>query len=321
MDIKSIFKSVLTYDTDEDGFMLPRRFSESQKAKYDKLPHRAYAYANAGMLMDFYTDADEISFEYVVYNSWTTMFKDSTPTFDIFENDILTKSTELSYSDAGCVHNMRYTCEKSGEKKITVVFPANAVVAVRNIKIGNFRPTEEKKRKFLILGDSISSGLQNNTASNNYALSLRRFFDADFLNQSVGGDCFNADILEKTDFEPTDVIVALGTNEMVFTQKLEKSEKNIKSYFARLSELFGDKKIYAVTPIWTTMAKSDPESFKLLLGIAEKTAQTASEYGYTVIDGMKLVPHDKRYYSDALHPNDLGFAHYSLNIIKALLNP
>ena len=47
--------------------------------------------------------------------------------------------------------------------------------------------------------------------------------------------------------------------------------------------------------------------------------QQALKYGFTVIDGFTLVPHRTEYFEDnRLHPNDLGFALYTQNLIKAL---
>jgi len=49
-------------------------------------------------------------------------------------------------------------------------------------------------------------------------------------------------------------------------------------------------------------------------------AEEAEKRGFTVIDGFTLVPHRIEYYEDArLHPNDLGFALYTQNLIKALI--
>ncbi len=319
MDIKTIFKGTLYFSEEENGFFMPMRFSKEQLERYERLPNGAYAKANAGVLAEFYTDAKKMSFDYIVHKSWTTMFRDSNPTFDIFEDDVLYESIKLEYQSEGSVHTTEHIFAKAGKKKVTVVFPCNAVVSVANFDIGDFEPTKVSKRKFLIIGDSISQGLLDNTSSNNYPFFLRRFFGADYLNQSVGGDRFDASALMDINFEPTDVIVALGTNDMVYTGSLKKSCESIASFFEKFDKMYGGKNVTVITPPWITVEKTQPASYALLRGIAAETERVAKEYGYRVADGEKLVPHTERYYSDDEHPNDLGFAHYALNLIKELI--
>lgn len=319
MDVKDLFRGALSLNTDEDGFIMPIRFTEKQLARYSKLPNGAYAQAPAGVIMDLYTDASEISFDYAVYKSWTTMYSDSAPTFDVWENHRLAENLTISYSDEGNVHSVSYCCKNQGEKHITVVFPANAVLAVGNFKLGNFRPAERPRERVLVLGDSVSQGFMNNSASNNYPFLLCRFLGAELLNQSVGGEYFCADALDETGFQPDRVIVALGTNDMVFVNNYAKTQEGIAEYFAKLRTLYGDKKITVITPTALTDEDELPESKQLLLKISECAAKTAYDYGCDVVNGRDLLPCTKRYYSDNLHPNDLGFAHYTLNLIKAIL--
>ena len=47
--------------------------------------------------------------------------------------------------------------------------------------------------------------------------------------------------------------------------------------------------------------------------------ENALQYGFTVIPGIDLVPHDPGFFSDAsLHPNDAGFDYYADNLIREL---
>ena len=43
--------------------------------------------------------------------------------------------------------------------------------------------------------------------------------------------------------------------------------------------------------------------------------------GINLIDGLKLVPHNKKYYlPDGNHPNDLGYRHYASRLGKILFS-
>lgn len=311
-----IFKGALSFDVDAHGFITPYRFTKKQLSVYEKKPNGLYAKATGGILAEFYTDASEISFSYAVHKAWTDMFDDSTPTFDIFENGTLTSSKELRFLNKDEAYDISYECESSGEKKITVVFPANAIVSVGNFKIGSFRTVDYFKKSFLVLGDSLSQGLLNNTASNNFPFLLRRFLDADFINQGVGGDGFFSNALDAVGFIPDFVIIELGTNDMAFVGDFEKTKGHIAAYFKRYNELYEGIKTYVITPAWLSDAKENTEKMSLLLKIAKEVKRTSENYGFTVIDGQSIIPHNKRYYSDDAHPNDLGFAHFALNLAK-----
>ena len=47
----------------------------------------------------------------------------------------------------------------------------------------------------------------------------------------------------------------------------------------------------------------------------KKVYEKLSDY---IIDGFDLVPHDKKYFADEVHPNDDGFAFYGDNLTKEL---
>ena len=41
--------------------------------------------------------------------------------------------------------------------------------------------------------------------------------------------------------------------------------------------------------------------------------------GFAVIDGEKLIPHDKRYFSDDTHPNDAGHRICGMRLARVLI--
>lgn len=319
MDIKSIFKGCVDIVTDENGFMTPERFTKKQLAHYKKLNNEMYARAPAGTIAEFFTSADEISFSYTVHKALTPFSDLLTPTFDVYEDDVLVESLPLPNRESDEVLKAKHKCEQSGTKKITVVFPCNAVISVGNFDIGDFEPTENRPRRFLILGDSISQGLLQNTATNNYPFMLRRFFDADILNQSVGGDTMKTNVPDATGFAPTDIIIALGTNDMAFTCDIDETKKDIEKYYDLVQELYPDARKIVVSPPWLADSKTNNGRFQLLLKICEAEEAAAQRRNWLYVDGQKNVPHTRHYFSDEVHPNDLGFAHYSLNLISAVI--
>ena len=301
----------------EDGFFLPLRFTEKQYLRYLDIPRCPYPYATAGVELDFYTDADSISFRYSTKEIWNWWEKGD-PSFDLYENGEFAAFYPIS-SEGGTV---TYRCRSAAAKKrITVYFPGNAAVAVAPISIGTAVPTPERKRKFLILGDSISQGLMGNSASFSYTQQVKRFFDADMLNASVGGDCFDVTALDPDNgFIPTDVIVALGTNDTFFLKDHAIIVPNMKAYLELVKTLYADAEITVISPPWLTDGETtSKEQYQSILRFSEEIYEKATSLGFRYVDGGAMVPHDARFFSDTAHPNDLGFSQYALHLIKRLL--
>ena len=76
-------------------------------------------------------------------------------------------------------------------------------------------------------------------------------------------------------------------------------------------------KIVSILPLWTVWNASQP-NFK---GDKREALQKIyEEYSDFVIDGYALIPHDPKYLSDEVHPNDEGFKFYGDNLSKELAN-
>ncbi len=317
-EITSIVKGAVQIKY-EDGYAFPLRFTDYQLERYKGIPRCIFAYATAGIELDFMTDADEISFLYRTKEVWN-WWKDSHPCFDIYENGEFSEfvQTELANSEGRVV----YHCHSGGKRKrITIYFPCNAEVLFKVVNLGNVEPTPERKRKFLILGDSISQGLMGNSASFNYASQIKRFYDADMLNLSVGGDCYDETALDPDiNFKPTDIIVALGTNDVYFFKIHELITENMNKYLDRVKKLYGYSDITVISPPWITDSNAGAaEQYKENVRFSAEIANKCRVMGFRYVSGESLIPHNERFFSDTAHPNDLGFSLYAINLIKALL--
>lgn len=316
--LTDVFKGVVQV-REQDGVFTPLRLTDYQLTRYREIPRCCYPYATAGIKLEFITDAPEISFGYQYGGTWT-FWKDSVPQFDVYENDLLTEFFPFDLESEAPTQFVRYQRRESGPSKITVYFPHNAELRVCSLSLGNYTPTPVKDRTFLILGDSISQGLMGNSASFCYTALLERFFQCELLNQSVGGDCFDAAALDPAlPYRPTDVLVALGTNDVFFIKDLPAIKRNIADYFARVRQLYGSACIRVVTPPYLTDAEEIPNEFGMVLEVSREIERRCQEYGWQCVDGMKLVPHHPRFFSDHAHPNDLGFAQYALNLIRQMI--
>ena len=77
---------------------------------------------------------------------------------------------------------------------------------------------------------------------------------------------------------------------------------------------------FAILPIWRADAKSGKQKYEGSLDEAcEFIAETASKYGFHIIDARPFLPQCPEFFWDGrLHPNDLGFADYAKGLIAEI---
>lgn len=320
-DYVGIFKGTVSVDQNEGEYM-PVRLTEKQFCRYKRIPRCVFPYASAGIKMEFVTDTEEISFSYLYTAAWTH-FEGNIPTFDIYVNGVLKNILPIETDRKNQWINLSVKlCKENERNKITVYFPHNAAIKIKNISIGDFGTSDPKKRRLLVMGDSISQGLMGNTSSLTYAEIYARFFDMEILNQSVGGDCFDEEAIdENINYEPTDVIVALGTNDVAFYNDYDLIEVNAKKYLEKIHTLYNNCDVTVVTPPGQlSWDKTDKNRAEMLKRIREFISGECVKHGFYVLRGHELLPENQRFYIDDTHPNDLGFSQYAVNLIKAKLS-
>ena len=178
--------------------------------------------------------------------------------------------------------------------------------------------------KILCLGDSITQGYDAYHSSLSYVNRISEALDADILDQAVGGEIFDQKILdEELPFDPDLITVAYGTNDWAVQPNKETFLTAAEAFFKRIKEIYPDKKIVYISPIWRgdyqrpfgnqdTQVGAFDESVKALQALAK-------EYGLFVVEGIPLTPHISDFFADQiLHPNDLGFGFYAENLLQAL---
>jgi hypothetical protein len=91
-----------------------------------------------------------------------------------------------------------------------------------------------------------------------------------------------------------------------------------KSFFNKLTTLYPEAKIYAITPVWCS-SEGEPKAMGYLYETRKEIEQIAGRFkSVHIINGLKMVPNMPEYFVDGVHPNDLGFMHYGLNLLKEI---
>lgn len=315
-NLEKIFKGVVSVK-EEDGVIEPQRFTDKQLETYKNINEETTfkrAKSLAGVMMEFVTEARKISFDFEVCEycrEWTG--------FDVYENDVLKSvDTREGINSNG---SFLYELEEQGKVKITIYFMFSANLKLKNLDLGEVEYVTEEKINYLALGDSITQGMHNKSASMSYPSILGRIYNLNVLNHGVGGYWFDKKSLDpELPFNPDIITVAYGANDIMMSYRngndAEYVGKKAEEYLNELISIYPDAHVKLITPIWLGVEREN-EAVKIHASlIREELTRVASELSVDVIDGEKLVPHDSFYYSDSpqVHPNDTGFLHYALNL-------
>ena len=137
--------------------------------------------------------------------------------------------------------------------------------------------------------------------------------DIGILNQGNSGFVYDEGSIEKV-CEPKIVVTAYGINDF-HRKNIELIDKDTTEFLQKLKETYKNSKIVSILPLWTVWNGND-ENYKVAERNCIKTI--CEEYSDYIIDGYNLVPHNKKYFADELHPNDQGFAFYGDKLTKEL---
>lgn len=204
------------------------------------------------------------------------------------------------------------------EARITVYFPSHSVGKFKSLELddGAYVRPHKFDKKILFMGDSITQGFEAKFDSLSYANKVSRYFNADSIIQGVGGACFFPETLEFVPIDFDFVVVAYGTNDFNRYGSVADFKTPLSEYMSKLSGLYGDKKIFVISPLWRKL--NTPEVYAELERYREEIESEAQKYGFINVDGCSLVPPVESLYTDGLHPNDTGFSLYAENLIKVI---
>ena len=302
--------------TENDGGFRFSRMTESQAATFTGMNEtfEPKCRTNSGVRLDFETDSSflEMRWNKPVFAASTFCF------FDVFVDGVL------------LLHSGTYDCEAEsngafsltlpeGVHRVQVFLPTKAGVCLTAVKLSDGAqvvPCRPAKR-ILIHGDSITQGYDAVFPSGCYANILARHYNAEILNQAVGGAFFHPSVPEHAgefDF----ALVAYGTNDWS-KKDIQRFRADAEAFFERFRTLYPDLKAYAILPIWRADALTKENTAGDLMECRTLLGEMAAKRGFIVLDDYQLVPHDVRLFSDRrLHPNDAGFEVYAQRLIEMI---
>lgn len=275
-----------------------------------ELGHRACV--TTGVRLDFHTDARSLTF-----------VADSEGKYELFVDDLLRKQFWVG-TDIPCGEPAHFDlCDALGNEKesyrVTLHFPNHKVGSLSLVELegATYAHRHEFDCKILMIGDSITQGWNAKYNSLSYAHHVSRFFNADIVDQGIGGAYFLPESFDRIDFDPDIVMVAYGTNDFSKRKTYESLREYAGGHLDLIAEEYRDKKIFVLSPIWR--GKREGKAMGSFEGCRAVIAEEAEKRGMIHIDGLALVPPIPEFFADEyLHPNDMGFSLYALNLIREM---
>jgi len=306
--LKPLFTGAASFG-EENGYLKLCRYTKKQMEFYKRTSDRNFlrAGASAGIILDFNTDSTNLSFNCKTIRASSLQMG----YIDIYVNGKLKVHEGKNDADENeIIFDLKMPV---GNKRVTIYFPCLFSSQIKYFKIDKDSYIEKinKDKKFMFFGDSITQGYISEFPSLSYANLIGSRFNAEIMNQAIGGEYFDATHLDDTlEFTPDVIFVAYGTNDWNSEKDIT---KNATEYFDRLTDLYPNAKIIDILPIWRTDIEIKNETRKYSFDTARSyIKEVCSKYqNITVLDGFDYVPHFKNFYFDHVHPNELGYSYYA----------
>jgi lysophospholipase L1-like esterase len=329
-NVKKYFKNAYDVKICDDGSLWPVRFSDKLFSEFHKEEsRRVRSYCPSGVGIELVTDSS-----YIKLHVQALAFARNFAYFDLYIDDVFietvgaepVKSLPDSVSFDLCRRHLNGKIKDDKKmQKVTIYLPHLADVRIKAIEpeagsiVEHCSDEAMHKKTMLCLGDSITQGMTAKNPSSAYPVQLARFLGINMLNHGIGGDIFDEKILdEDMDIKPDIITVAYGINDWYRFDSVDYFKKMCKSFFNKLTTLYPEAKIYAITPVWCS-SEGEPKAMGYLYETRKEIEQIAGRFkSVHIINGLKMVPNMPEYFVDGVHPNDLGFMHYGLNLLKEI---
>lgn len=210
-----------------------------------------------------------------------------------------------------------------GTHRVTVLFPMRGAqfMGIRQVEVddGATLTPYAYDCKILFYGDSITQGSGASCISVSYAQRVAKALNADFLNQGIGGSFFAPRAFpDDLEYDPDIVIVAYGTNDWGFYAGSDRLALRAGEYLDKLCTKYAGKKLFGISPIWRSNGASEVTNVGTFQECCDIVKNAIRSHNMILIEGEQLVPHQGMFFTDGLHPNDLGHSCYANALLQKM---
>lgn len=292
---------------EENGYTVLRRFTPYQEEVLAGRNFTPRQFCTAGIKLEFICPKGEVFFEYLAQVGAAATCHGVDALCDGIEAFHYYNTTN-NYKG-----NVFFTVPYDG-CKVTIYLSNISDMRIKNLNVPEGYVPAKRKRKILMLGDSITHGFNAERQYLTYANILGDRLDAEILNQGIGGDKFHAPNIDpELPFAPDIVTVAYGTND--WAAEIPELAEKIDDYFAKLRKVYPETPVFAIPPIWRGNTDGLVKNGLTLEDVRDLVREKAEKYGCLTVNSAKLVPPSEKFYMDRfLHPNDMGFILYGVTL-------
>lgn len=329
-ELASFIHNVLYSDVDDRGFVNTHRFTDKQLERYaidsysDGVDYTARCRATSNVTLEFVTDSDFAALEF----EW----KDAVGIPFISIDCLVDGRLTYNFYDEKFSHKFFAFKIPEGTHTVQIFLSWNTETLLKDMIIGEgafIRPVTEKKLRILAFGDSITQGYVCRHPSMCYVGRMTEKLDADILNQAIGGYYFEGASLDSTlsEWKPDLITIAYGTNDYSHRTSAEAFEDGMRGFMSMLNSIFPATPILGLMPIYRN--DTGFASRKLFRDYTHESSleiirKVYADYSNVTVMEDTYYPQDKDFfYTDFLHPNDLGFLLYGEAVtekIKQMIN-
>ncbi len=306
--IKSITAGAVEIRQGSDGIHF-FKCTASQLAAWEAVsPNFAMgAQVTTGVRLDFHTTSSYVRVGVASGQKYEIKIDGLVVRQFLAENDIA--PTEL-YAELG---------ESGAWKHVVIILPSHSIGVVRFVELEDGAQVKAHTfdRNILFLGDSITQGWDAKFDSNSFAYCVSDFLNANCVIHGVGGSHFRPSTVQENGFDADLVFVAYGTNHFGCGRPLSALTEDMTEYVQKVQSVYPNAQVVIISP---TFRQDHTEKVKY--GTFEECCdcvkQTAKALGVACVDGGKILPKLDEFFADLIHPNDLGFTVYALNLLREL---
>lgn len=205
----------------------------------------------------------------------------------------------------------------SNNDRIIIFFPWQAEIEIIDLWISpeaHFRPAADISHcKCIFIGDSITQGMESVYPEKSYAALVAQKLGIDFHNCGVGGLKMEPEFVQKSLSGTFDtVFLAFGVNDASLKTPLPLFAENCRKALKILTGSMA-KKIFMLLPLYWP----DEDTPGILDKYRDVLRNSVQDFrNVESIDGEKLLPHDRKYFADGVHPNADGMVIIAENLYK-----
>lgn len=271
------------------------------------------AKATTGIRLDFHTNSKELRFSV------------SKGKYELYINNLLRARFLVGSEEIPAGSELVCPiCDPLGsplqKARITLCLPSHSCGCLQSLSLddGALLQPHEYSCKLLMIGDSITQGWDSEYDSFSYAYQLSRALNANSVLQGIGGAVYHETTLDEIPFDPDIITIAYGTNDFQKFDTYQRLLWHVTKYLDGIKELYPEKQIFVISPIWRGKTEAPMGSFEKCRSII---IEEAEKRGMLYIDGLSLVPPIPELFADRwLHPNALGYGFYGENLTRQILN-